>query len=83
MTRLAQTLDRRLRQWPARTARRVEKLVANIIVSADRESASLKIEESDGKAGTDPFFSDGHFFAGNGPNDVAANHDDYLYGKRT
>jgi len=82
MTRLAQTLDRRLRQWPAHTVKRVERLVSNIIVSADRESASSKVKGVNGKAETDPFFSDGHFFAGNGPRDVAANHDEYLYGKR-
>ena len=65
MSAIAQTLDEKLKQWRPETARRVEKLVREIIQLADAETqppAKLSRHE-------DPFFADAAVWSGPVPPD--------------
>ncbi len=47
----------------------------------DAITAALSKAGENGRS-EDPLFSDREFFPGSAPADMAANHDDYLYGKK-
>jgi hypothetical protein len=81
MTAIAAQLERKLKQWRPETARKVERLVTEIIELADQEPISKKpIHKSKRSWKNDPFFADKKVFQGKTPKDLVAHHDDYLYG---
>ena len=83
MTAIAEQLERKLKQWPPTTAKRVAKVVSEIISLADRNSiekkAAPKLKKSRRE---DPLFADKAVWHGSTPPDLAAKHDDYLYGDK-
>jgi hypothetical protein len=79
MTAIAKQLDAKLKLWRSPTAHKVERLVADIIALADRETPVSKLpRKSAGKNG-DVFLADKKTFCGQTPPDLAAGHDRYLY----
>lgn len=83
MTVIAQRLERKLKKWPATTARKVTKLVTEIISLADRQAAARKGQPKQKQTSKkDPFFADREVWRGPTPADLAARHDDYLYGDK-
>ncbi len=44
-----------------------------------RESLEQTLLQAKSQKKSDPFFSDLHFFDGDIPTDISANHDEYLY----
>lgn len=78
VTAVAQKLDRCLKIWKPRTARKVQKLVSEIIALADQER-ELPVGRYS-KPRRDRFYSDREVWRKKGPSDTAANHDKYLYG---
>jgi len=84
VTAIAQELDRKLKTWRPATAKKVAKLVEEIIQLADRQPIAPKPQsktKSNRKA--DPLFSDSAIFEGDVPPDSARNHDRYLYDDKT
>ena len=81
MTAIAQALDEKLKQWRPETARRVEKLVNEIIHLADAETQPPAPSPAPAKRSRneDPFFADTAVWTGPVPPDCSANHDKYLY----
>jgi hypothetical protein len=77
---VARTLDERLKKWRPQTARKVERLIAQIISLAD-EDAQKPVRRLNGRSKKDPFFADKTVWRGRTPRDLARNHDEYLYGK--
>ncbi len=77
MSAIVQELERKLREWPAATAHRVEQQVAELIAEVDAESR--REQPATASATRDPFFADTDFFDGPTPPDLAQNHDKYLY----
>jgi len=82
MTAIAKQLDAKLKVWRSPTAQKVEKLVADIIALADRETINGKKRRSAKFDSDDVFLKDKKSFRGKTPKDMAANHDRYLYGDR-
>ena len=81
MTAIAQQLERKLKQWPTTTARRVEKLVSEIIERADEDTANASTAPKPHRSRkTDPLFADTAVWEGPVPPDSSVNHDKYLYG---
>ena len=81
MTTIAKQLDAKLKLWRSPTAQKVEKLVADIIALADRETPSGKPSRKPPTKTDDAFLIDKRTFRGKTPKDLAANHDQYLYGQ--
>ena len=82
MTAIAKQLDAKLKLWHSPTAHKVEKLVADIIALADRETPSGKSRRRPASKNGDAFLADQKTFRGRTPKDLAANHDRYLYGEQ-
>lgn len=80
MTAIAKELDAKLKLWSASTAQRVEKLIAEIIVMADRQIPPAKRPRKV-SSNRDRLLTDKKVFRGKTPQDLAANHDRYLYGE--
>ena len=81
MTAIAEQLERKLKQWPPATARKVTKVVSEIISLADRNSLEKKrVAKTKKSRKEDPLFADKEVWHGPTPPDLAAKHDDYLYG---
>ena len=81
MTAIAKRLDEKLKHWRSPTARKVEKLVADLIALADRETQPGQLRHKSKSWKRDSFFADKRVFRGKTPKDLAANHDRYLYGR--
>ena len=81
MSAIAKQLDAKLKLWRSPTARKVEKLVADIIALADREPPNGKSLRKQTSRNNDSLLSDKRTFRGKTPRDLAANHDRYLYGQ--
>lgn len=79
MTAIAKQLDAKLKLWRSPTAHKVEKLVADIIALADRETPTTKPPRKPAAQNGDAFLSDKKLFRGKTPGDLASNHDRYLY----
>lgn len=82
MTAIAKQLDAKLKLWRSPTAHKVEKLVADIIALADRETPATKPLRKSAAANSDAFLADKKTFPGQTPKDLAAKHDRYLYGEQ-
>ena len=82
MTAIAKQLDAKLKLWRSPTAAKVEKLVADIIALADRETPNGKSPRKPAAKNGDAFLEDKKTFRGKTPKDLAANHDRYLYGEQ-
>jgi len=79
MTAIAKQLDAKLKIWRSPTAQKVEKLVADIIALADRETPTGKSPRKPASKKSDAFLADKKTFRGRTPKDLAANHDRHLY----
>ncbi|MBI4025436.1 MAG: hypothetical protein HY360_10685 [Verrucomicrobia bacterium] len=81
MSAIAQTLEKKLQEWPPATAQKVEQQVSELIVQADAESANggLKSKTAEERS-RDPLFADTAVWHGPAPKDSSVNHDKYLYG---
>jgi len=82
VTAIVKQLDAKLKLWRSPTARKVEKLVADIIDLADREEPRAKFPRKPAAKNGDAFLADKKVFRGKTPKDLAANHDRYLYGQQ-
>ena len=84
MSAIAQTLDEKLQQWNPETARRVEKLIHEIIELVERENGQPAAEPVLPRRARrdDPLFADSAVWTGPAPRDLSANHDQYLYGDK-
>jgi hypothetical protein len=82
MTAIAKQLDAKLKLWHSPTAHKVEKLVADIIALADRETPNGKSSRKPPSKNSDAFLADKKVFRGKTPRDLATNHDRYLYGEQ-
>lgn len=82
MTAIARELDAKLKSWSSTTAQKVEKLVADVIALADRETLNGKSSRKPAARKPDAFLADKKVFGGRTPKDLAANHDRYLYGRQ-
>ena len=81
MTAIAAQLERKLKQWPPTTARRVAKVVSEIISLADPKALEKRRAPPKKKSlKEDSFFADKEFWRGPVPKDSSVNHDKYLYG---
>ncbi len=81
VTAIAKALEEKLKTWRPRTARKVERLVAEIIAAADHETPRRRNSQSPKVSWrNDPFFADKRFWPGKVPRNSASNHDKYLYG---
>ena len=81
MTAIAKQLDAKLKSWRSPTAQKVERLVADIIALADRETTRKNASRKATSKSEDAFFADKKVFGGKTPSDLATNHDRYLYGE--
>lgn len=79
MTAIAKQLDAKLKLWRPPTALKVEKLVADIIALADRDTPAPKTAPKAATHNGDPFLADKKLFSGPTPKNLAAHHDRYLY----
>ena len=77
MSAITQELDRKLKEWPAATAQKVEQRVSELIAEVDAETNRQLTPASTKKR--DPFFADDRFWDGPVPPDSSQNHDKYLY----
>ncbi len=82
MTAIAKQLDAKMKVWRTPTARKVEKLVADIIALADRETLASKTTRKPSPKNANALFADKKVFRGSTPKDLAAGHDRYLYGEQ-
>ena len=81
MTAIAQVLDKKLKQWPPSTARKIERLLTEAIALADKGIVEARKNGKRGRSGKrNSFFADKNFWRGKVPKDSSVNHDKYLYG---
>ena len=81
MTAIAQQLERKLKEWPPTTSKKVKRLVTEIIALADRKSPEKnRAPKLKKPRKEDSFFADKEFYSGPAPKDSSVNHDKYLYG---
>jgi len=82
MTAIARVLDKKLRQWPPATARKIERLLAEVIALADAGTADGKPQrKASPSKKNDPLFADRAVWHGKVPKDSSLHHDKYLYGE--
>lgn len=82
MTTIARMLDKKLKEWPTATSRKVERLVTEAIVRGD---ATAKNGGTHGRRirsrKPDSLFGDTATWRGKAPRDSSVNHDKFLYGE--
>jgi hypothetical protein len=77
MSAIVQELEKKLKEWPAATAHKVERRVSELIAEVDAEAHRELTPAATRKR--DPFFADDRLWDGPTPPDLSANHDKYLY----
>ena len=77
MTRTTIMLPTELKTRAARRAKQMGVSLGELV----RESLEVALSGNRPRGSSDPLFDDTAVFEGAGPRDLAANHDDYLYGE--
>ena len=78
MTRTTVMLPEKLKVQAANQAREKGMTLGEFI----RESMRMNLKMKTSSKNTDPFFSDAEVFEGDAPQDIAEQHDYYLYGEK-